>query len=335
MKKKIFLILIFLGILMITLFFFFFIGKAPQQKEILWGVNFSQKHAEYLGLDWKEAYRAILNDLGATRVRLAVYWNVIEPKQGVFVFDDIDWQVQQAEQQKTKLILVVGMKEPRWPECHAPDWSLPLSKISTQEQILKMMEQVVLRYKNSPSLAMWQVENEPLISFSFGLCPAKDEAFLKQEIALVRSLDPSHPILVSDSGELSLWTRSASIADTVGVTMYRRVWSPQLNNYFTYPLPPVFYWRKAELIQWLFGKRVIGVELQAEPWGPGKLIYDTSVAEQMKTMSLSQLKKNIAYARKSGLSEQYFWGAEWWYWMKTKQNDPSFWNEVKTVFAPK
>ena len=37
--------------------------------------------------------------------------------------------------------------------------------------------------------------------------------------------------------------------------------------------------------------------------------------------------------RKVGFAEQYFWGAEWWYWMKEVQNDPAMWNEAKKVFS--
>jgi len=49
-------------------------------------------------------------------------------------------------------------------------------------------------------------------------------------------------------------------------------------------------------------------------------------------MNFEQFKENIAYAKTAGFSENYFWGAEWWYWMKEKQNHPEFWNYAKELF---
>ena len=104
-----------------------------------------------------------------------------------------------------------------------------------------------------------------------------------------------------------------------------------LNTYIYYPLPPVFYWRKAVLINKFFNKRVIVTELQAEPWGP-KLLYDSPLKEQEKTMNLEQFKYNISFAKKTGLDEFYLWGGEWWYWLKEKQGKVEIWEEAKKLF---
>jgi len=74
------------------------------------------------------------------------------------------------------------------------------------------------------------------------------------------------------------------------------------------------------------------VELQAEPWGE-KLLYDSPLEEQEKTMNLEQFKYNIEFARNTGISEFYLWGAEWWFWMKEKQDSPEIWNEAKKLFS--
>jgi len=96
--------------------------------------------------------------------------------------------------------------------------------------------------------------------------------------------------------------------------------------------PAIFYQRRAKLINRIFGKEVICVELQAEPWGP-KLLYDLPLEEQEKTMNLEQFRKNIEFAKKTGLKEFYLWGAEWWYWLKEKQNQPEIWQEARKLFA--
>ena len=83
----------------------------------------------------------------------------------------------------------------------------------------------------------------------------------------------------------------------------------------------IFWWRKAQLIEKIFNKKVIVVELQAEPWGP-KLLYESPLEEQEKTMNLERFTANIEFAKKTGLDEFYLWGGEWWYWLKEKQNNP-------------
>ena len=309
---------------------FFLIGKPPTPQKIIWGANFSQQHTENLGLNWKETYLALLDDLGARYFKNSVQWDLIEPQKDNYLFDDVDWQINETEKRGGKIILVIGMKTSRWPECHIPDWAKGLTKEEQQEDILEMIKQVVLRYKDSETINAWQLENEPF--FPFGECPWIDEGFVKEEVKLVKSLDAAKkPIIISDSGEGSFWIRAAKIADIVGTTLYRIVWAKEYNRYFDYPLTPNFYWRKAKIVDRFFHKKVICIELQAEPWGP-KLLYDSPLEEQKKSMNLEQFKEVVAFAKKTGLDEFYFWGDEWWYWMKIKQNDASIWNEAKNLF---
>ncbi len=245
-------------------------------------------------------------------------------------FEDLDWQVQKAEEKGAKLLLVIGMKTGRWPECHIPTWAKGLSKEEQQKEILQIIKEIVSRYRLSESIEMWQAENEPF--FPFGECPWVDKKFLKEEIKLVKSLDSrKRRVVVSDSGEGSFWINSARFGDIVGTTMYRKVWFRQLGLYVSYPFPQVFYWRKARIIKALFNKEVICIELQAEPWGR-ELLYNSPLPEQEKTMNLEQFKNNIEFAKKTGLGTFYLWGGEWWYWMKTKQNRPEIWQEAEKLF---
>jgi len=324
--KEIMFGLLFLLILFSSLFF---IGSVSQAENIIWGVNFSQKHSQGLGLDWKENYSALLDDLGVRNIKLAAHWDLIEPEDNQFDFQDLDWQIEKAEEKGAKLILAIGMKTPRWPECHVPEWAKSKSKEEQQVEILKMLGSVVSRYKDSPAIKYWQVENEPF--FPFGDCPWVDKDFLKKEISLVKSLDRKDRVLISDSGEGSFWFQAAQSGDIVGTTMYKKAWFRQLGFYIHYPFPPIFYARKAQIIKWLFGKEVICVELQAEPWGPS-LLYDSPLEEQAKTMNLEQFKANIKFAKNTGLKGFYLWGSEWWYWMKEKQNKPEIWNQARTIF---
>lgn len=308
---------------------YFFAGTAPQAEKIVWGVNFSQKHTELLKLDWRQAYLAILDDLKVKNLKLLVSWDWIEGEKNKPYFDDLDWQIKEAENHQAKVILAIGMKTGRWPECHIPDWGKNLSREDLQNGVLNYLEEVVSRYKDSDAVWAWQVENEPF--FRFGVCPQTDKDFLKKEIDLVKSLDDKkHPVIVSDSGESSLWLKAAKLADILGITMYRKT----ENKFFgvvNYIFPPVFYWRKTQVIKKIFNKEVICGELQAEPWGK-VLLYDSPIEEQKKTMDLEQFKKNIEFAEKTGLSQFYLWGAEWWYWMKEVKKQPGIWEEAKKLF---
>jgi len=330
MKSKIkMILLIFLALFLISAGYLF-LGFSFPAKEIKWGVNFSQKHTELLGLDWKETYSALIDDLGVKDIKLAAHWDLIEKEEGIYNFEDLDWQIKTAGDKGTKIFLVIGMKTPRWPECHIPGWAKGFNKEKQQEKILNLIEKIVLRYEDSKTISMWQVENEPF--FPFGDCPWTDKDFLKKEIAKVKSLDrQNRKVLISDSGEGSFWFSAASFGDIVGTTMYRKVWIHQLGIYLNYPFPPIFYSRKAQIIKNIFKKEVICVELQAEPWGP-KLLYDSPLEEQEKTMNLTQFKKNIEFAKKTGMDEFYLWGAEWWYWMKVKQNNSEIWQEAEKLF---
>jgi len=331
-------LIVFLFILagaMLLLFVYFFVGKAKKADTILWGVNFSQMQAENLKLDWKKTYLAVMEDLGVKHIKLMTQWDWVEGAKDEFYFADIDWQVKEAQKHGAKLIYVTGMKTGRWPECHVPDWANGLSKSQQQDEILAYVKEVVLRYKDSPAIIAWQAENEPL--FKFGECPWYDKEFLKKEVALIKSLDPGRPVVISDSGEQSFWFDAAQIGDVVSPTMYRKLWfhiTDKFGFYGTFPLPPLFYHRKAQLIEYLFNKKVICGELQAEPWA-FEVFYDVPLEEQEKTMNLEKFKESIEYAKSTGLDTFYLWGAEWWFWLKETQDKPEIWNNARDLFNNK
>ena len=322
-------ILIILAILLAVIIGYFFVGLPKSSENVEWGINFSQKRSEEFGLDWKENYLAILDDLKAKKIKISIPWDFIENKEEEYYFDDLDFQVEEARKRNAKLILVIGRKTPGWPECHVPEWAIGKTKEEQQEKILALIKEIVTRYKGLGVVEYWQVENEPF--FPFGKCLWKDPDFLKKEIELVKSIDPSKPIIVSDSGEFSFWFKAASYGDVLGVTMYKKAWFEELGMYIRYPFPATFYNRKADLIRAFLKKDVFCVELQAEPWGP-VLNYKLSLEEQEKTMNLKMLQKNLKFAQKTNLNKFYLWGAEWWYWMKVKNNRPEFWEEIKNLF---
>jgi len=327
MKPKMFLFSVL--IIFLILLGYFFIGVPPEAEEIVFGVNFSQKHAQDLGLDWQKNYTALLSDLGVKDIKLITHWDLIEPERDEFHFNALDWQINEAGKNNAKIILVIGMKTGRWPECHIPEWAKGLDKKEQQERILNLIEKIVLRYQEESSISVWMIENEPF--FPFGECPWKDRDFLKKEVDLVKSIDSGRQVLISASGEGSFWIEAARLGDLVGMTIYKKVWFGELGVSVSYPFPPVFYWRKSQVIKKIFNKKVICTELQAEPWC-SKLLYYCPLEEQEKTMDLEQFRHNIDFAKRTGLDKFYLWGSEWWYQMKEKHNKPEIWQEAKKLW---
>lgn len=303
-----------------------------EKDELVYGVTFSPKFIKNMGLNWQKAYWEILDDLGVKKLRLMAYWDEIEYKKDLFNYDDLDWQINEASQRDAKIILAVGGRLPRWPECHFPEWAEQLDKQTREREILFYIEEVVKRYRNNQNITAWEVENEPFLPH-FGVCPKLDKKFLDQEIALVRSLD-ERPIIITDSGELSIWLPAAKRADIFGTTMYRDVYSYYFGRYIHYPLPPGFFRLKRNIVEFLAIPKpqdMIVIELQAEPWGP-EPYYLLTKKERDRTMNLEKFKEILEYSRLAGFREFYLWGVEWWYWEREVGNDDSLWEEAKRLF---
>ncbi len=298
-----------------------------EESPVALGATFSKPYAESLGLDWKQTYTATLDDLGVRRFRIPAYWDDIEPEPDVYNFANLDWEIQEASKRGAQVVLAVGRKLPRWPECHAPAWTEGMNESLLQTRILAMVEKVVTRYASEPAVVMWQVENEPF--FQFGVCPPPDREFLKREVAVVRAID-SRPIMITESGELSSWLSAVGIADVLGISTYRTVWDRWI-GYFYWPISPKYYARRYAAISSLIDRAIIS-ELQAEPWAVNG-IASLSIDEQLRLMNPTRLDENVRFARKTGFPEAYLWGVEWWYWLKTAKNHPELWDEGRRLFA--
>lgn len=302
---------------------------APSQQ---YGVSFSAPHATGIGLNWQETYQALLTDLGVRHLRLAAYWNELEPRPGEYDFSSLDYQLDQAAEHNATVTLAVGRKVPRWPECHEPAWSKTESEAYKQAKVLALIEAVVVRYRTHPALEQWQVENEPLLEF--GICPPLDRDFLAREIALVRSHD-SRPILITDSGELNWWLDAAQYGDIVGTTLYRTVFSRRTERpfHYDYLFPAWLYRAKARLVKSIRGHDVLIAELQGEPWGRAPFT-ELTAAERTASMSAERLAAVQRFAARTQFPRAYWWGVEYWYWEKEVNGNPAVWETARTFFVP-
>lgn len=277
------------------------------------GISFSPDYARQLSLDPKLTYQNILQDLKPKKIRLAAYWDQIEPTEGKFDFRDLDYYVNQAGDHGSQVVLAVGYKLPRWPECRSPKWLGTKNTAGRQQSELVMLRKVVDYYNQNPAVTVFQLENEPLLPF--GECPKPDPNFLKSEVELVRSLTKK-TILMTDSGELQTWITPMKYSDIFGTTIYREITDPTFGNIY-YPFPAWAYQMKSTLVRSLFApknQKTIIPELQAEPW-TNIDIDKIPIETQVKSFPLKQLQNTVLYAHETGFSEIYLWGVEWWYYL--------------------
>ncbi len=296
-----------------------------------YGVTFSAYQARDLGLNWQDLFQKIFTELGVKRIRLIAYWDEIEPSQNNYQWDDLDWEIKIASSHQAEIILAIGGRLPRWPECHYPTWTNSLNETNKEAATLAYIKNTIEHFKSNTNIMAWQIENEPFLSH-FGECPALDKTFLDKEIALARSLD-NRPIVITDSGELSTWIPAARRADIFGTTMYRDTYSSVLKLYIHYPLNPGFFRLKRNIVSWFaHPQQWIVIELEAEPWGPVPF-QELSQADRDRTMNLQKFKDILGFARQAGFQKFYLWGVEYWYWDMVHNNNPAMWNEARTLFG--
>ena len=310
----------------------YFLAQKPVPQSITYGMSFNTMYARELGLDWKQTYDAIIDDLKVRHFRLAAHWPMIEPEQNVYNFSELDYQIKRAEETQSTVVLAVGRRLPRWPECHVPSWARNISLEERNRAQIAYMETVINRYKGSPAVTVWQIENEPFLGvFAFDHCGELDTDFLDKEIALARSLDGTRPILVTDSGNLGTWYGAYSRGDMFGTSVYVHFWNPELGQFRTY-LSPWFYRAKDNVMALLYGRKTsMLIELSAEPWLLEPVV-DVPLETQFTRMNLEKFEDILHYAKDTRYEQQYLWGAEWWYWLML-QNHPEMWNRGKELYA--
>jgi len=327
----IFLIFIFVVGLIIYSFGEYYIYNQSNQPITL-GVSFIPDYASYLGLNPKQTMKALLN-IGVRDFRLTSYWSDIEPKPNQYNFSQLNWEFKLAEQYHAKVTLVVGLRQPNWPECHIPNWATNEPTDVWEPQLYKVISMVINRYKNSPSLQYYQLENEYFLK-GFGNCTNFSRKRLIYEDQLIRKLDPHHPIIIGRSNNAIGLPIGQPQPNIFSISIYRRVWDANVtHHYIEYPFPSWYFAFLAQMQLIFEHKNMYIEELQAEPWAPyGQTITQTSLKELNHALNAEQFKQNINFAKNTGMKTIMLWGAAYWYYLKFKYHDNSYWNIAKQEF---
>jgi hypothetical protein len=195
------------------------------------------------------------------------------------------------------------------------------------------MQAVIERYRNSPSLQSYQVENEYFLS-GFGTCTNSDRNRLISEYNLVNKLDSNHPIIVTRSDNAIGIPVGQPQPNEFSISVYRRVWDAAFTHrYLEYPFPAWYYGFLAGWQKLADHKDMMIGELQAEAWAPhGQSVTQISLAEQNKSINAKRLQDVFNYGRATGMRSIDLWGAEYWYYRLSVLHDPTLWNVAKQEF---
>ena len=305
---------------------------SERSRPLVLGTSFIADYAEYLGLDPHQTLAAVLDDLHVKHLRLVSYWSDIEPSPGHYDFSELDWEFQQAATRGASVSLAVGLRQPRWPECHMPEWAMGEPQSAWQPQLERFITEVVNHYKHDPALESYQLENEYLLT-AFATCADQSRSRLSEEAALVRRLDPSHTLIISRSQNAIGWPVRAPLGDEAAISIYRRVWQPLLHRYMQYPFPAWYYAFLAGAEKLWTGHDTVIHELQTEPWPPDdQSIISSSLMEQSNSLDAVRLRQTVDFAERTGMRTIDLWGSEYWYYRMVRLHDPSVWDAARTIY---
>lgn len=292
-----------------------------------YGVSFSVKQCRNFKLDSTETLNWLL-DQGFRRFRLMSYWNETEKQPGQYDFTELDKQIAQITAQNGEISLCLGVRQPRWPENHWPDWAWNLPKNERDEKLINFTKAVAERYKDYDAIISFQLENEALLK-AFGERSEVDRKRLRAQFKLVKNIVGNKPVIMTTSTSWGIPFRRP-IPNIVGFSFYQIVYNK--GAYHTSFHKPWLDRMRALIIRILWRKSSFIHELQLEPWGP-KNIWEMDDAEQDKSMNVSQIRKNLTLAKQTELTPIDLWGGEWWYWRVQKHNDPTIWQAVQEAIT--
>lgn len=312
------------------------------------GFSFRPLQAEALGLDPGATLHKLL-DFPVEVVRLAAHWNRIEVRPGSFDTSALDRYLEQVEVAGKEVILSVGaIKNFGYPEFFVPAHRLrdalperQLVTLNSHPELAAAAQEfashIVDRYRGRRAIVAWQVEHEAVDPLGLEHSWRLDVGLVAREVAAVRAVDPTRPILMNgflptstpvaflqrhrtrDQGD-SLAV-AQELADILGIDFYSRhavLPGAGLSIYLDGGRLP---WRRESwrrVGRWAdqSGRRVMIAEGQAEPWeavtvppSPVGMVPYSCPPERV----IDNFNDCLGQAEGVLELEAYlFWGAEYW-----------------------
>lgn len=325
----------------------------------LLGISFRPPQVDALGLDARATLRALLG-YPFHLIRLGAYWNRIEPEPGRFDTDELDWQIDAAEQAGKQILLCVGpLKTFSYPEYFVPAHHLsaplpehtrikPAAYPSLLTAATAFIARLVERYKDRKGIVAWQLEHEAVDPLGVEHSWRLDVSFVQKELEALRRADPTRPVMLngflptSSPVRLTQWWRTRDqgdslavaqrLADLIGIDYYPRHALTSIGNRTLYLDGGEKPWqqrRQKQLAAWAsaHGQRLLIAEGQAEPWetvttppNPGGLGMYSCLPEQVIANYNACMRWSELGA---SLYAYLFWGAEYWV-LRQQGADPRY-----------
>jgi len=323
------------------------------------GISYRPPQVEALGLDARTTLQTLLT-YPYHLIRLGAYWNRMEPAQGIFYTDELDWQIDAAEQAGKQIILCVGpLKTFSYPEFFVPSHRLaqpfpehtrikPSAYPSLSTPATEFITRLVERYKHRQGIVAWQVEHEAVDPLGVEHSWRLDVSFVEKEVEALRKADPTRPVMMNGFlptsllVRLSQWWRTRDqgdslavaqrLADIVGIDYYPRHALMAVGARTLYldgsrrPWQQQ-RWKHVFAQSHAHRQKLMIAEGQAEPW-EAVTTPPNPPGQGMYSCLPEQVILNYNTCmrwsqREIPLYAYLFWGAE--YWMLRKQSgDPSY-----------
>jgi hypothetical protein len=333
------------------------------------GISFRPLQAAALGLDPETALRTLLA-YPFPLIRLAAYWNRLEPEPGSFRPDELDRQLDAAERAGKQVIVCVGpVKAFGYPEFFVPQHHLdpPLREGArvTPDSGRRLLAagtafatRVVQRYRGRAAIIAWQVEHEAVDPLGMEHSWRLSEPFVRAEVETVRAADPGRPVLMNGflptSTPVRLQQRwrtrdqgdslavAQRLADIVGIDCYPRHALASAGPLTLYLDGSRTRWQQRHRERLLdqvaaAGRRLMITEGQAEPW-EAVTTPPSPAGRAMYSCRPEDLVGNYtecmrwAGARQSAVDGYLFWGAEYWL-LRERHGDPRYLRAFERVLA--
>jgi hypothetical protein len=302
------------------------------------GFSYSPLTSQELNRDPAVDLAVLLDATDPDLVRLPVYWESVEPTPDSLDFSSIDdlmavvEEHNQVTSRPTRVVLTIGARNFLYPELHEPAWAAPrgqphLNDVQSEAAYRAYFDGSLVRYRTSPLLYAWQVENEPL-DFVGNAITGDDlinVAQISWEVDEVHQLDPGRTVVLTS---FDGWNSTIDIVqayvppllaavgaypsghpgemlaagDALGLDLY--VAKPSVPVSFTSPdLRSV--WKQQALDFWAGqaqgpGKQLWVTEMQAQPW------------ENSSTFTPANLVASAVDYRQEPLRVVLLWGVETW-----------------------
>ena len=293
-------------------------GEAP----FSWGVVWSDKQAEALGLDANADLDLLLAEIPFKRLQLTAYWDRIEQQPGNYDFDPIRQRLAIAKSRNLQVSLQLGLHQSRWPRCHAPKWSWRLSETDFKDALKRFISETIARLDNEINLVQYQLE--PEIFKADDQCPKRLNPQDLTELHALIGESTDKDIVLSRPNNWINWRKQQPASAIFGLCLDPGDWA------FRRP-PSRYYAALAGNLKILHPEsRVVIRALTAEPgylggnpdnWNP-----------QIDDFTAGDLEDMLFFGRQTNIRTIDLMGAEWWLQQKRLGRN-AWWQAVHKIVA--